>query len=43
MLNLAEIRLAAERLANAHNDTTGCAALMQAEIKNAIAPILERY
>lgn len=43
MLNLAEIRLAAERLANAHNDTTGCAALMQAEIKSAIAPILERY
>ncbi|MDD5176788.1 MAG: hypothetical protein PHQ05_10240 [Sterolibacterium sp.] len=40
---LAQIRAAAETLANAHNDTSGCAALLQAEIKNAIAPILARY
>ena len=40
---LAEIRAAAEILANAHNDTSGCAALLQAEIKGAIAPILANY
>jgi hypothetical protein len=40
---LADIRAAAEHLAARHNDTTGCAALLQAEIKAAIAPILERY
>lgn len=43
MHTLTEIRQAAENLANRHNDTTGCASLMQAEIKNSIAPILERY
>lgn len=42
-ITLEAIRAAAETLANAHNDTTGCATLMQAEIKNAIAPIVERY
>ena len=42
-ITLADIRFLAERLSAAHNDTTGCAALMQAEIKNAIAPILARY
>lgn len=42
-ITLADIRVAAEHLSARHNDTTGCAALMQAEIKSAIAPILERY
>lgn len=42
-ISLADIRVAAEHLAARHNDTTGCAALLQAEIKSAIAPILERY
>lgn len=42
-ITLDDIRAAAQRLANAHNDTAGCAALLQAEIKSAIAPILERY
>lgn len=41
--SLAQIRAAAEILANAHNDTSGCAALLQAEIKSAIAPILANY
>lgn len=40
---LADIRVAAENLSARHNDTTACAAIMQAEIKGAIAPILERY
>lgn len=40
---LADIRAAAEHLAARHNDTTGCAALLQAEIKSTIAPILDRY
>ena len=42
-ISLADIRAAAEHLAARHNDTTGCAALLQAEIKDVIAPILERY
>ena len=42
-ISLADIRSAAEHLAARHNDTTGCAALLQAEIKGVIAPILERY
>ncbi len=42
-ITLAQIRAAAEYLSARHNDTAGCAALLQAEIKSAIAPILERY
>jgi hypothetical protein len=42
-ITLADIRAAAEHLAARHNDTTGCAALLQAEIKGMIAPVLERY
>lgn len=42
-ITLAQIRGAAEYLSARHNDTAGCAALLQAEIKGAIAPILERY
>lgn len=42
-ISLAQIRGAAEYLSARHNDTAGCAALLQAEIKGAIAPILERY
>lgn len=42
-ITLAQIRAAAEYLSARHNDTSGCAALLQAEIKGAIAPILERY
>ena len=42
-ISLADIRAAAEHLAARHNDTTGCAALMQAEIKGAVAPILAKY
>lgn len=42
-ITLADIRAAAENLANRHNDTSGCAALLQAEIKGAIAPILANY
>ena len=42
-VTLADIRVAAEYLAARHNDTTGCATLMQAEIKGAIAPIMDRY
>ena len=42
-LTLEEIRRAAEHLANRHNDTTACAALMQAEIKAAIAPVMVKY
>jgi hypothetical protein len=42
-VTLADIRAAAEHLAARHNDTTGCAALLQAEIKGMIAPVLERY
>ena len=40
---LEDIRRAAEILANAHNDTAACAAMMQAEIKAAIAPVFARY
>lgn len=42
-IDLAAIREAAQRLANRHNDTAGAAALLNAEIKDAIAPILARY
>lgn len=42
-ITLEDIRAAAQRLANAHNDTAGTAALLNAEIKAAIAPILDRY
>ncbi len=41
-ISLADIRAAAEHLAARHNDTTGCAALMQAEIKGAVAPFLAK-
>jgi hypothetical protein len=40
---LESVREQAQRLANAHNDTAATAALLNAEIKSAIAPILERY
>lgn len=40
---LEQLRDAAQRLANRHNDTAGCSALLNAEIKAAIAPVLERY
>lgn len=43
LISLVHIRAAAEHLAARHNDTTGCAAIMQAEIKSVIAPILEKY
>lgn len=42
-ITLEHIRLAAEQLANRHNDTAACSAMLQAEIKAAITPILERY
>jgi hypothetical protein len=42
-VTLADIRQAAQRLANRHNDTAATAALLNAEIKAAIAPILEKY
>lgn len=42
-ISLADIRAAAEHLSARHNDTSGCAALLQAEIKNACKPILDRY
>lgn len=42
-ITLADIRAAAEHLAARHNDTTACAAIMQAEIKGAVAPILAEY
>lgn len=40
---LEDIRAKAQTLANAHNDTAGTSALLNAEIKAAIAPILDRY
>jgi hypothetical protein len=40
---LEQIRDAAQALANRHNDTLGCSALLNAEIKSAIAPVLDRY
>ncbi len=40
---LDEIRRAAQHLANRHNDTAACAALLNAEIKAAIGPVLERF
>lgn len=42
-IDLAAVRAAAQSLANAHNDTAAAAALLNAEIKSAITPILERY
>lgn len=42
-ITLSDIRAAAEQLSNAHNDTSATAAHLQAEIKSAIGPILERY
>lgn len=42
-IDLAAIRAVAQRLANTHNDTAAVAALLNAEMKKAIAPILERY
>ncbi len=42
-ITLDQIRAAAQQLANRRNDTQGCSALLNAEIKSAIAPILERY
>lgn len=42
-ITLAAIRDAAQRLANAHNDTAAAAALLNAELKAAAAPILDRY
>lgn len=42
-ITLENVRAAAERLANAHNDTAACSAHMQAEIKAVIAPIMARY
>lgn len=40
---LEQIRDAAQALANRRNDTLGCSALLNAEIKSAIAPVLDRY
>lgn len=42
-ITLVEIREAAAFLANRHNDVAACAAHLNAEIKAAIAPIVERY
>lgn len=42
-ITLEDIRKAGEKLSNAHNDTAACAALLQAEIKAVIAPILDKY
>lgn len=42
-VTLDQIRDAAAYLANRHNDTTAAAALLNAEIKSAITPIVERY
>lgn len=42
-ITLDQIRAAAQQLANRRNDTQACSALLNAEIKSAIAPILERY
>ena len=42
-ITLEAVRAAAQRLANAHNDTAGAAALLNAELKAAVEPILERY
>lgn len=40
---LEQIRDAAQALANRRNDTLGCSALLNAEIKAAIAPVMDRY
>lgn len=42
-ITLADIRAAAEYLAARHNDTSAEAAVLQAEIKSTIAPILARH
>lgn len=42
-ITLADIRAAAQNLANRRNDTLASSTLLNAEIKSAIAPILERY
>lgn len=42
-ITLANIRAAAQNLSNRRNDTLASSTLLNAEIKSAIAPILERY
>lgn len=42
-ITLDTIRELSQRLANAHNDTAATAALLNAEVKAAIAPILDSY
>lgn len=42
-ITLITIREAAAELANRHNDVTACSVLLNAEIKAAIGPILDRY
>lgn len=42
-ITLADIRAAAQNLANRRNDTLASSTLLNAEIKSAIGPILERY
>lgn len=43
VITLEQIRAAAQHLANRRNDTQACSALLNGEIKAAIAPVLERY
>lgn len=42
-ITLDQIRAAAQSLANRRNDTQACSSLLNAEIKAAIAPVLEKY
>lgn len=42
-ITLDQIRAAAQQLANCRNDTQACSALLNAEIKSVIAPVLEKY
>jgi hypothetical protein len=42
-ISLDQIRAAAQYLANRRNDTQACSTMLNAEIKAAIAPILEKY
>lgn len=42
-ITLVDIRAAAQNLANRRNDTLASSTLLNAEIKSAIAPILDRY
>lgn len=42
-ITLDQIRAAAQQLANRRNDTQACSAMLNAEIKSAIAPVLEKY